>query len=56
MFQYLRVLREQGISVKVSVVIGSQVTENTDVWSDVDLLVISPKYDDQRRRENIITI
>jgi len=51
--KYLRALREQGVAVKFGVVFGSQVAGNTNVWSDIDLLVISPKYDDQRSRDDI---
>lgn len=51
--KYLRALQQQGVAVKFGVVFGSQVTGNADVWSDIDLLVISPKYDDQRSREDI---
>lgn len=51
--KYLRALREQGVTVKFGVVFGSQLTGNTDIWSDIDLLVISPKYDDQQSREDI---
>lgn len=51
--KYLRALREQGVAVKFGVVFGSQVAGNTNVWSDIDLLVISPKYDDQRNRDDI---
>jgi predicted nucleotidyltransferase len=51
--KYLRALRDQGVAVKFGVVFGSQFTGNTDKWSDIDLLVISPKYDDQQSREDI---
>jgi len=39
--------------VKFGVVFGSQVTGNTNAWGDIDLLVISPKYDNRQSREDI---
>ena len=50
---YLQVVSEQGIPVRYGVVFGSQVTGRADVWSDIDLLVVSPKYDLPRRREDV---
>ena len=46
-------MQEQGIAVKFGVVFGSQVTGKTDPWSDIDLLVVSPKFDNERNREDI---
>jgi predicted nucleotidyltransferase len=34
-------------------VFGSQVTGRADVWSDIDLLVVSPKFDGKRKRDDI---
>ena len=51
--RYLQALVEQGIPAPHAVVFGSQATGRTHVWSDIDLLVISPKYDSQRTREDI---
>ncbi len=50
---YLRALRDQGVAVKFGVVFGSQVKGKSDIWSDIDLLVISPRFDDQRNRKDI---
>ncbi|MEI6610565.1 MAG: nucleotidyltransferase domain-containing protein [Deltaproteobacteria bacterium] len=50
---YLRALQNQGVVVKFGIVFGSQVAGNTDIWSDIDLLVVSPKFDDQRNRDDI---
>lgn len=41
------------MTVKFGVVFGSQVAGNTDAWSDIDLLVVSPRFDNQRSREDI---
>ncbi len=51
--KYLRALQDQGVVVKFGIVFGSQVAGNTDTWSDIDLLVVSPRFDDQRSREDI---
>lgn len=51
--KYLRALQEQGFSVKFGVVFGSQVAGMADTWSDIDLLVVSPRFDDQRNRDDI---
>lgn len=51
--QYLFALRDQGIKVKFGVVFGSQVSGKTDQWSDIDLVVVSPRFDGQRTREDV---
>jgi predicted nucleotidyltransferase len=51
--RYLQVVSEQGIPVRYGIVFGSQVTGRADVWSDIDLLVVSPKYDLPRKREDV---
>ncbi len=42
---YLRALQQHGIAIQFGVVFGSQVTGQTDTWSDIDLLVVSPSFD-----------
>ncbi len=51
--RYLQVVSEQGIPVRYGIVFGSQVTGRADVWSDIDLLVVSPKFDGKRKRDDI---
>jgi predicted nucleotidyltransferase len=51
--KYIEALQEQGFVVKFGVVFGSQVTGNADVWSDIDLLVVSPRFDGLRDRNDI---
>jgi predicted nucleotidyltransferase len=51
--KYLRALQEQGFIVKFGIVFGSQVAGMADTWSNIDLLVVSPRFDDQRNREDI---
>lgn len=49
--QYLRALAEKEISVSFGVIFGSQVSGQTHTWSDIDLLVVSPQFDGERKRE-----
>lgn len=51
--KYLRALQDRGLAVKFGIVFGSQVNGHSDIWSDIDLLVVSPKFDDQHSREDI---
>jgi predicted nucleotidyltransferase len=51
--RYLQALVEQGIPVHHGVVFGSQARGHTHAWSDIDLLVVSPQFDDERRREDV---
>ena len=50
---YLRALQSYGIPVSFGVVFGSWVTGKADEWSDIDLLVVSPRFDSERRRHDI---
>ncbi len=51
--KYLRALRDQGVAVKFGIVFGSQAIGKADTLSDIDLLVVSPRFDDERSREDI---
>jgi predicted nucleotidyltransferase len=51
--QYLRALQEEGITIKFGVIFGSQATGKTDEWSDIDLLVISSRFDNQPNRGDL---
>ena len=42
---YLKTLQQHGVAVRFGVVFGSQVTGQTDAWSDIDVLVVSPRCD-----------
>lgn len=50
---YLRKLQELGLPVRFGVVFGSQVAGHADQWSDIDLLVVSPRFDEPRSRRDI---
>ncbi|MBM4459302.1 MAG: nucleotidyltransferase domain-containing protein [Chloroflexi bacterium] len=54
--RYLQALVERGIPAPHAVVFGSQATGRTHAWSDIDLLVVSPKYDLPRKREDVNTL
>ena len=51
--KYLRKLRQHNIPVSYGVVFGSQARGQAGQWSDIDLLVVSPKFDTDRTRANI---
>ena len=51
--RYLRAVREKGLSPSFGVLFGSYVRGNADEWSDIDLLVISPRFDEMRDRKDI---
>ncbi|MBD3341573.1 MAG: hypothetical protein GF353_20885 [Candidatus Lokiarchaeota archaeon] len=51
--KYLKELLRIGIPVRQGVIFGSYARENTHEWSDIDLLVISDKYDEAYSRDDI---
>ena len=51
--QYLQALNERDIPVDYGVIFGSQVSGQAGTWSDIDLLVVSRRFDDERRREDV---
>ena len=42
---YLRAVEQKGIPVKYGVLFGSHAKGQQHEWSDIDLLVVSPRYD-----------
>jgi len=46
-------LLESDIDARFAVVFGSQVTGEADQWSDIDLLVVSPQFDERLNRQDI---
>ena len=50
---YLRKVRESGVSVRYGVIFGSQATGFSSALSDIDLLVVSPRFDERRERKDI---
>ncbi len=45
-------LREQGIPVSYGVLFGSYARNKAHKWSDIDLLVVSPQFDEERTAED----
>jgi len=51
--KYLKKLLESGITVNRVIVFGSQASGRHHSWSDIDLLVVSPRFDGKRKREDV---
>jgi predicted nucleotidyltransferase len=51
--KYLRQLIKRGIPVQYGVLFGSWAKGHPHEWSDIDLLVVSSRFDGERRREDI---
>ena len=51
--KYLRAVSKQGIPVTAGVVFGSYVKGKSHKWSDIDLLVVSSRFDKNRNRRDI---
>jgi predicted nucleotidyltransferase len=51
--RFLRVLNAEGIAVRFGVVFGSQATGTAHRWSDIDLVVVAPHFDEGIRREDV---
>ena len=43
--KYLRAVKQKGVPVKFGVLFGSYARGQEHEWSDIDLLVVSPRYD-----------
>ena len=50
---YLEKLNEQGLAIRFGVIFGSWAKGNPDKWSDIDLMVISPRFDGPRNRRDV---
>jgi predicted nucleotidyltransferase len=46
--KYLKYVSQQGIPVKYGVLFGSYAKGKANEWSDIDILVVSPVFDQQR--------
>lgn len=51
--QYMGVLDQKGIPVTFTVLYGSFARGEEHEWSDIDLMVVSPRFDQEHRREDI---
>lgn len=54
--RYLVAVIESGIPVSFGVVYGSQATGRTHKWSDIDLIVVSPIFDEEYDRTEIFKL
>ena len=50
---YLRHVRASGINARFGVIYGSQADGATHEWSDIDLVVISSRFDGVRQRKDV---
>ena len=50
---YLKVVRTEGIAVRFGIIFGSHATGRSDSWSDIDVLVVSLRFDAPRNRRDI---
>jgi predicted nucleotidyltransferase len=51
--KYLNSLNNMGIPVSFGVIYGSQLNQKANQWSDIDLLVVSKKFDLQKDPNDI---
>jgi predicted nucleotidyltransferase len=51
--RYLAKLTEEGIPVQFGVIFGSYAHGNASEWSDIDLIVVSRKYDEDYSHEDV---
>lgn len=51
--KYLARLREEGIEPAYAVMFGSQAKGTADDWSDIDLVVVSSKYDGDYNHKDV---
>jgi predicted nucleotidyltransferase len=51
--KYLKTLNEQGLAVRFGIIFGSRAKGEPDKWSDIDLMVVSPRFDGSRNRQDV---
>ena len=50
---YLRALQRQGIAIRFGVIFGSWARGAAQRWSDIDLVVVSPQFDNMTSRQYV---
>jgi predicted nucleotidyltransferase len=50
--KYLRYLTQQGIPISFGVLYGSYAKDTASQWSDIDLLVVSSRFDEPRTTDD----
>ena len=51
--RYLRALQAAGLAVRFGVIFGSWTAGKAGLWSDIDLLVVSPRFDGPFDRQDV---
>ena len=51
--KYLQALSQNGVPVQFAVVFGSRAAGKNDEYSDIDLVVVSPLFDQSRTRHHV---
>ena len=54
--RYIHAVEDAGIPVSFVVLFGSQAQGNTHKWSDIDLMVVSPRFDEPGLRKDTGTL
>ena len=54
--EYLQALQRQGVVVRFGVLFGSWVHGKANRWSDIDLLVVSPRFDGLSNRQDVFLL
>ena len=50
---YLQSVNNEGIPISFGIIFGSQTKGISDRWSDIDLLVVSSRFDSIRNRKDV---
>jgi predicted nucleotidyltransferase len=50
---YLKTVQREGIDVRFGIVFGSHAVDRSGIWSDIDVLVVSPLFDSPRNRRDV---
>ncbi|MCF7811106.1 nucleotidyltransferase domain-containing protein [bacterium] len=53
---YLQVLRDNGIENCYGVLYGSYANGRSHKWSDIDLIVVAPRFDGERKRQDSVML
>ena len=51
--KYLQALAQNGVPVQFAVVFGSRAAGKNDANSEIDLIVVSPMFDEERTRQHV---
>ena len=50
--EYLKYVKQQGIPVSYGVLFGSHAKNKAHEWSDIDVLVVSPRFDEKQTSDD----